>query len=55
MSDKGFIFQSLENNTLLTLDNSQTDFDVKSGADLANKEMSTGIYATTIYLTKNHN
>ena len=55
VSDKGLIFPSLDKYSLLTLDYFETDLDYKSVDDLKDPKMSSSIFATTIYLSKNHN
>ena len=54
-SDKGWIFQDLDTYSLITYDNSNNDIDYKSHEDLKIPLISSSIYATTIYLMKNHN
>ena len=54
-SDKGVIFKSNTNETMISYDSSQMDVDFKSDADLSDVDMSSSIQATTIYLMKNHN
>ena len=53
-SDKGWIFDSITNKTLITIDDTNYDVDFKSDDDLNNKNMTSGIYSTTIYMMKNH-
>ena len=40
---------------IISVDNSNSDIDYKSDDDLLNPLISSSIYATTIYLMKNHN
>ena len=54
-SDRGWIFESITDGSLITYDSSQMDFDFKSDEDLNNVNISSSVHATTIYLMKNHN
>ena len=54
-SDKGWIFQDIDTYNAITYDSSNSDFDYKSDADILNPLISSSMYATTIYLMKNHN
>ena len=54
-SNRGWIFDSFTNTKLITIDNNNNDIDFLSDDDLKNKNMTSGIYSTAIYLMKNHN
>jgi len=54
-SDKGWIFNDFDRYNLISYDSHVTEVDYKSDTDLANPSISSSIYATTIYMMKDHN
>jgi hypothetical protein len=53
-SDKGWIFADFDKMSLIAYDSLTQDVDYKSDQDMINPDISSSLYATTIYLSKNH-
>jgi len=51
----GWIFSDIKRQALIGYDKSNSDSDYKVDDNGTNKVVSSGIYATTIYITKDHN
>ena len=54
-SNKGWIFDSITNSSLITFDNADSQLDYNSDDDLSNINKSSAIFITDIYLMKNYN